>query len=183
MLNDTVTAMAGGILMFLIPVNLKKREFLLDWSDTIRLPWGILILFGGGLSLARGMERTGLIQLIGDSIACNDFNVVILSTLLIATMLFMTEVMSNVALATIFIPVVLGIAQGLELEPIGLAIPVTLAASCAFMMPISTPPNAIVFASGRIKIHQMMKAGFILNLVSVLILVVATFTIIKWVFP
>jgi sodium-dependent dicarboxylate transporter 2/3/5 len=183
LLNDTVTAMAGGILMFLVPVNLKKGKFLLKWSDSKRLPWGILILFGGGLSLARGMETTGLIQLIGDSIAGNNFNIVILTTLLITTMLFMTEVMSNVALTTIFIPVVLGIAQGLHLEPLGIAIPVTLAASCAFMMPISTPPNAIVFASGRIKIKQMMQAGILLNLMSVIILAIAAFTIIKWVFP
>ena len=183
LLNDTVTAMTGGILMFLMPVNLKKGEFLMKWSDTINLPWGILILFGGGLSLARGMESTGLIQLIGESIAGNDFSIVILTTLLITTMLFMTEVMSNVALTTIFIPVVIGIAQGLNIEPIALAIPVALASSCAFMMPISTPPNAIVFASGRIKIKQMMRAGFILNIVSILILAIAAFTIIKWVFP
>lgn len=183
LLNDTVTAMAGGILMFVMPVNLKKGEFLMQWSDTQRLPWGILILFGGGLSLARGMESSGLIQLIGDSIAGNDYSIFILISLLITTMLFMTELMSNVALTTIYIPVVIGIAQGLGIEPIGVAIPVTFAASCAFMMPVSTPPNAIVFASGRIEIKQMMKAGFILNIVSILILVLATFTIIKWVFP
>jgi sodium-dependent dicarboxylate transporter 2/3/5 len=183
LLNDTVTAMAGGVLMFIVPVKLRKGKFLMKWSDTKRLPWGILILFGGGLSLARGMESTGLIQLIGDSIAGNNFSIVILTTLLITTMLFMTEVMSNVALTTIFIPVVLGIAQGLSIEPLGVAIPVTLAASCAFMMPISTPPNAIVFASGRIKIKQMMQAGFLLNLISILVLAIAAFTIIKWVFP
>ena len=182
LLNDTVTAMTGGILMFIMPVNIKNGDFLMQWEDAKRLPWGILILFGGGLSLARGMESSGLIQLIGDSIAGNNFSTVILATLLISTMLFMTEIMSNVALTTIFIPVVIGITQGLGIESIGIAIPVTIAASCAFMMPISTPPNAIVFASGRIQMRQMIKAGFFLNIISIIILVVATFTIIKWVF-
>ena len=97
-------------------------------------------------------------------------------------MLFMTELMSNVALTTIFIPVVIGIATGFGLDPVLVTIPVTMAASCAFMMPISTPPNAIVFASGKIRIKEMMKAGFILNLVSIVVLVIATYSIIEWVF-
>ena len=168
--------------MFIMPVNIRKNIFLMEWEDTKRLPWGILILFGGGLSLARGMESSGLIQLIGDSIAGNNFSTMVLAALLIATMLFMTEIMSNVALTTIYVPVVLGIAQGLNIEPLGIAIPVTIAASCAFMMPISTPPNAIVFASGKIHMSQMIKAGFLLNLISIVLLVIATFTIIKWVF-
>jgi len=182
-LNDTITAMSGGILMFLVPVNLKKGHFLMRWEDTIRLPWGILILFGGGMCLARGMETTGLIQLIGSAIAgsagISGFVVVLL---LVLTMLFMTELMSNVALVTIFVPVVIGIGQGLGFDPILLVIPVTLASSCAFMMPISTPPNAIVFASGKIRMKDMMRAGILLNLISVAVLVLATFTIIDWVF-
>jgi sodium-dependent dicarboxylate transporter 2/3/5 len=102
--------------------------------------------------------------------------------ILIGSMLFLTELMSNVALATIYIPVVIGIANGLGMNPLLLAIPVAMAASCAFMMPISTPPNAIVFSSGHIRVRQMIKAGFLLNLISVLILVLAAFTIIDWVF-
>ncbi len=183
LLSDTVTAMSGGILMFLIPVDLKSGKFLMRWEDTARMPWGILILFGGGLTLAKGMETTGLIQLIGNSISDNEHMPIwLLITLLITTMLFMTELMSNVALTTIFIPVVIGIAHGFNLNPVLVSIPVTIAASCAFMMPISTPPNAIVFSSGRIKMREMAKAGFILNIVSVIVLVVATFTIIEWVF-
>lgn len=183
LLSDTLIAMSGGILMFLIPVDLKSGKFLMRWEDTMRMPWGILILFGGGLTLAKGMEITGLIQLIGNSISCNDqMPIWLLIVLLIATMLFMTELMSNVALTTIFIPVVIGIAYGFDLNPVLVTIPVTIAASCAFMMPISTPPNAIVFASGRIKMMDMMRAGFILNIVSIILLVAATFTIIEWVF-
>jgi len=182
-LNDTITAMAGGVLMFLIPVNIKKGHFLMNWEDTVKLPWGILILFGGGLCLAKGMEVTGLIQLIGDSIAGNkQIALWLVITLLIITMLFMTELMSNVALTTIFIPVVIGIAISIGIDPLLVAIPVTLASSCAFMMPISTPPNAIVFSSGRIKMSEMVKAGFVLNIVSILVLMFATYTIIQWVF-
>ncbi len=182
-LNDTVTAMTGGVLMFLIPVNLKKGVFLMKWEDTRRMPWGILILFGGGLCLAKGMEITGLIQLIGDTISGSaHLQTWLIITILITIMLFMTELMSNVALTTIFIPVVIGIASGFGLDPVLVTIPVTMAASCAFMMPISTPPNAIVFASGRIRIKEMMKAGFILNLVSIVVLVMATYSIIEWVF-
>ena len=102
--------------------------------------------------------------------------------ILISSMLFLTEVMSNVALATIYIPLVIGIARGLELDPLLLSIPVAMAASCAFMMPISTPPNAIVFSSGHIKMKQMIKTGFLLNIISVITLVIAAFTLIKWVF-
>ena len=135
------------------------------------------------MCLARGMETTGLIQLIGSAIAgsagISGFVVVLL---LVLTMLFMTELMSNVALVTIFVPVVIGIGQGLGFDPILLVIPVTLASSCAFMMPISTPPNAIVFASGKIRMKDMMRAGILLNLISVAVLVLATFTIIDWVF-
>lgn len=183
LLNDTVTAMTGGILMFATPVNLKKGVLLLDWSDTKRLPWGILILFGGGLTLAKGMETTGIIQLIGDRISENPtMSVLVLTSILITVMLFMTELMSNVALVTIFIPVVFGIGEGFGIDPVKLAIPVTFAASCAFMLPISTPPNAIVFASGKIQVRDMMRAGFLLNLISILVLIIASFTIIDWVF-
>ena len=182
-LNDTIIAMIGGISMFIVPVDWNKSEFILDWEDTRELPWGILILFGGGLCLARGMEISGIIQNIGDSIsAFSDVNIWVIAILLTATVLFMTELMSNVALVTIFIPVVLGIADGLGVDPLYLAIPVTLASSCAFMMPISTPPNAIVFSSKKIKMQQMMKAGVWLNLISILILYIAYETIISWVY-
>ncbi len=182
-LSDTVTAMSGGILMFLMPVEIKKGKFLMSWEDTSRLPWGILILFGGGLTLAKGMESTGLIQIIGESIAGREYlGIGVIMFLLITTMLFMTELMSNVALATIFVPVVIAIANGIGMNPLLAAIPVTMAASCAFMMPISTPPNAIVFASGKIRMSDMIRAGFVLNIISVIILMIATFTIIEWVF-
>jgi solute carrier family 13 (sodium-dependent dicarboxylate transporter), member 2/3/5 len=179
-LNDTMIAMIGGLSMFVFPVSIRKMEFIMDWEDTKDLPWGILILFGGGLCLAKGMEISGIIQVIGDNIASyGNIQIWIVVILLTGTVLFMTELMSNVALVTIFIPVVMGIADGLGMSPLYLAIPVTLASSCAFMMPISTPPNAIVFSSGKIKMRQMMKAGVWLNLISIIILWLAYETLVK----
>ncbi|TRX52023.1 DASS family sodium-coupled anion symporter [Fulvivirga sp. M361] len=172
-LSDATTAMAGGILMFVTPVNFKKNQFLMKWEDTIKLPWGILILFGGGMCLAKGMEKSGVIQLIGQYVADNsDLGLLSLIAIVTALVLFMTELMSNVALVTIFIPVIIGVANGLDINPLYLVIPATIASSCAFMMPISTPPNAIVFASGHIKIKDMVRAGAILNVLGIIILVI-----------
>jgi len=183
LLNDTVTAMTGGILMFIVPVDFKKGEKLIGWEEMKRLPWGILLLFGGGIALARAMESAGLIQLIGASISGHPFFTGWLLILaLTSVMLFMTELMSNIALTTIFIPVAFGIAQGSGIHPLILTIPLTLAASCAFMMPISTPPNAIVFASGHIRMKDMMKAGFFLNIVSIIVLVLFSATLFEWVY-
>ena len=180
-LNDTIIAMSGGLLMFIIPSGNGKA--LLGWKDTKRLAWGILLLFGGGLALAKAMETAGIIQIIGQSIQENSaMGIVLVLFLLVTVMLFMTEIMSNVALATIFIPVVIGIAQGLGVEPLHFAIPVTLASSCAFMMPISTPPTAIVFSSGFIKMDQMVRAGIILNLISILMLILLSTTLIEWIY-
>ena len=181
-LNDTNIAMAGGILMFIVPDDLKKNVALLDWQSMKNLPWGILLLFGGGLCLAKGLESTGVIKWIGTSIASNsDMNLYVLIILLTSIMLLLTELMSNVALTTIYVPVVFGIADGLAINPALLAIPVTLAASCAFMFPISTPPNAIVFASGYIRMKDMMRAGILLNISSVLIIVFISIFLLKWI--
>ena len=183
LLNNTLVAMIGGILMFVVPVRLRSTEYLLDWESTARLPWGILLLFGGGLCLAKGMETTGLVQWVGDQIAGrSSVELWWLVLVLTAFMLFMTEIMSNVALVVIFVPVVFGIAEGLGIEPLYLAIPATLASSCAFMMPVSTPPNAVVFSSGYIRIGQMARAGFLLNVLSILVLAALTMTVVRWVY-
>jgi len=181
LLNDTVTAMAGGVVLFCIPIN-SSGKMLMKWKVMKKLPWGILILFGGGLCLAKGMEQSGIVNLLAEIIANNNQMALwVVITLLTTIMLYMTELMSNVALATILIPVVFGIANGLGINPFYLAVPVTMAASCAFMMPISTPPNAVVFSSGFIKMKDMVKAGFILNLISIVILVLAAVTITTWI--
>lgn len=171
-LNNTNIAMFGGLAMFIVPVDWSKGEFIIDWKSTVKLPWGILILFGGGLAMAKGLETAGIIQSIGDYIAnSTDLSPFVLVLILTAFAVFATEVMSNVALVTVLLPVVIGIAKSTDLDPLLLAIPVTLAASCAFMMPISTPPNAVVYSSGYVSVKQMMRAGFWLNLLSIGVIV------------
>jgi len=183
LLDDTTIAMAGGVLMFLIPIDFKKQKFLLEWGDMKELPWGILLLFGGGLCLADGMEKSGLVQMVGTYFSSQkDVDPALLIFTLTAISMGLTELMSNVALITIFVPVVFGIADGFQINPIWLAMPVTFAASCAFMMPISTPPNAVLFASGYIRMTDMIKTGFFLNLACLVIITILGITVVQWIF-
>jgi sodium-dependent dicarboxylate transporter 2/3/5 len=170
-LSDTVISILAAISLFAIPYNLKEADFIIKWKDTSKLAWGILILFGGGLALAKGMSVSGIVDVVANTIAASDISIFITAILLITLMLFMTELMSNVALVAVLAPVVAGIAIGLEIPILYLLIPVTMASSCAFMLPMATPPNAIVFASGYIKVHEMARAGIILNLISVGLLI------------
>ncbi|MCX2717984.1 SLC13 family permease [Lentiprolixibacter aurantiacus] len=170
-LSDTIISVAGAIALFAVPYNYKKGDFILKWPDTQRLAWGILLLFGGGLALAKGMSASGIVDIVSEAIASSEIGILFTASLLILLMLFMTELMSNVALVAVLAPVVAGIAIGLDIPMLYLLIPVTIASSCAFMLPMATPPNAIVFASGYIKVHQMARVGIILNLISVGLLI------------
>ena len=163
--------MLAAISLFSVPYNIRKGDFIIKWNDTQKLEWGILILFGGGLALAKGMSVSGIVAIVSNAIATSEITILFTASLLILLMLFMTELMSNVALVAVLAPVVAGIAIGLEIPIVYLLIPVTIASSCAFMLPMATPPNAIVFVSGYIKVHQMAKVGIILNLISVLLLI------------
>ena len=158
--------------MFTVPLSLKKGEFSLPWESTSRLPWGILLLFGGGLALADGLAEAGFIQMVGDFMSSKGhWSLWVVTAILVLLILFMTELMSNVALITIMLPVVAGVAQGLDTSLYTVIVPVTLAASCAFMLPMATPPNAIVFASGYIKVHEMARVGVVLNFIAVGLLI------------
>ncbi|RNC83747.1 MAG: DASS family sodium-coupled anion symporter [Balneola sp.] len=169
-LNDTSIAIFASVMLFILPSG-NKSEPLLVWEDTKRLPWDILLLFGGGISLAKGMEVTNIVGLLGEwissSIAPNPLLVILV---VCAFAVFLTEIMSNVALVAVFIPVSFVIAQSFGLSELQLAIPLTIGASCAFMFPISTPPNAIVFSSGHIKMGEMARVGIILNILCILII-------------
>lgn len=171
-LSDTIISIMAAISLFTIPYNLIKGDYLIHWQDTRKLAWGILILFGGGLALAKGMSVSGIVDLVANTIAASNISIFVTAALLIFLMLFMTELMSNVALVAVLAPVVAGIAIGLEIPILYLLIPVTMASSCAFMLPMATPPNAIVFASGYIKVHQMARVGIILNLIAVVLLII-----------
>jgi len=179
-LDDTMIALIGSIALFICPSgsvnnsgNLSESEehefsgSLLEWGDTKRMAWGILLLFGGGLALAGALEKAGLIQQLGQWLshfAGGGFILVLMVTVL---SIFISEVMSNIAQVIVFAPVVCSLADAVGMNPLLLGLPMTLAASCASMMPMGTPPNAIVFASGHIKIKEMMKAGLVINLVAI----------------
>ncbi len=181
-LKDAIISVGAAIALFAIPHSLKKGDFILEWKDTQKLAWGILILFGGGLALAAGMKASGIVDIIAEAIAASNISVLVTASLLILLMLFMTELMSNVALITVLAPVVAGIAIGLDIPMLYLLVPVTMASSCAFMLPMATPPNAIVFASGYIKVHQMARVGFILNMIAVGLLILLFQFVIPWIF-
>lgn len=182
-LSDAGISMLATLALFTIPLSINKGSFILEWQDTVKLPWGILILFGGGLALASGLSQGGVIEYIGEIVSQNkSMTIIWVCIFLIVIMLFMTELMSNVALVAVFAPVVAGIAIGMDAEMLHVLIPITISASCAFMLPMATPPNAIVFASGYIKVHEMAKAGFVLNIISILIIIVFMIYILPLVF-
>ena len=179
-LDDTVIAVMGAVALFICPSGKKnddKNDSLLEWSDTSKMAWGILLLFGGGLCLAAALEKAGLIQELGQWLAQFGGNHFILVLVVVFISLFISELMSNVAQVIVFAPVVSSLADALGMNPLLLGIPMTLAASCASMMPMGTPPNAIVFASGHIKLKQMTKAGFVMNMVAVILI-----TLFSWFF-
>jgi solute carrier family 13 (sodium-dependent dicarboxylate transporter), member 2/3/5 len=181
LLNDTAIAMMGGISLFITPSSDNKKT-LLVWEDVIKLPWGILLLFGGGLNIAMIMENTGIINEAGRIIGNFDMGSTLFLVLIATTLAsFATEIMSNVALATILIPVIAAVGVAFNFEPALLVIPVTIACSCAFMMPISTPPNAIVYASGRIKMSEMIKTGIWFNIIASIVIALLSYWIVPFV--
>ncbi len=182
-IDDASIAIAASIALFVIPVDLKRRTFALDWKTARGLPWGVLLLFGGGLALAGAVKSSGLDAFAGSAVStlhgAPTVLIVLASTALV---IFLTEMTSNTATATIFVAILTGVAiVGLGIDPLLLIVPATLGASCAFMMPVATPPNAIVYGSGHVTIKQMVRAGFILNLVSVVLVTAAAYTVATWV--
>jgi len=169
-ITDTQIAIFGAILLFLIPVSGETKDSrILNWEDTKELPWGILILFGGGLALARSLSNGGVLKLFADWIGENGGgNYAWLLIIIIVASIFLTELMSNLALVTILIPVIAELALAMGYPILALCIPVTLAASCAFMLPMATPPNAIVFSSGKLKVQTMARVGFLMNIISII---------------
>ncbi|WP_245193108.1 DASS family sodium-coupled anion symporter [Kocuria sp. JC486] len=173
--DDTVIAIAAGVLLFIIPGD-NRGNMTLHWRDAEEgLPWGVLLLFGGGLSLAAAVASTGLDVWFGDQVGgLGALPIVLLLAVVVAVVLLLTEVTSNTATAAAFIPILGGVAIGLGIDPISLLIPAALAATCAFMLPVGTPPNAIVYASGHVKITEMVRGGAILNVVGVLLITLFT---------
>ena len=169
--DDTWIALLAAISLFLIPSDLKRGPFLLDWEAASALPWGVLLLFGGGLSLAAAMEESQLARWIGSQFAeMGGLPVFWIVAAVALTVIFFTEITSNLATVSALLPVLFAVARGGDLDPLWLLVPAALAASCAFMLPVATPPNAIVFGSGHIRTGAMVRTGFWLNVVAAVLI-------------
>lgn len=174
-LDDTLIALTAALALFVIPVDWRRRVFALDWDTAVKLPWGILLLFGGGLSLAAAIGANGVDAWLASGFAGLGGVAPIWVLLAVASLvIFVTELSSNTATANTFIPVLSAAAIGLGIEPMPVLMAAALAASCAFMLPVATPPNAIVFASGRVTIARMATTGFGLNLIAIAAIVAVT---------
>ena len=181
-LTDAGIAIISAILLFMIPSTSNKGE-LLDWSDSDKLPWGLLILFGGGLSIAAQINSSGLGIWIGEGLSVlSTVPPVFLILAVTALIIFLTEVTSNVATTSTFLPVFGAVAIGIGVLPVSLTVPVCLAASCAFMLPVATPPNAIVYGSGKFTIATMMRAGFFLNIIGIFVVTLFAYFIAPMIF-
>lgn len=182
-LSDTGIAITAAIAMFLIPVNLNQRVFLLDWETAQRLPWGVLLLFGGGLAMAGVISSSGLAEWIAQSLSvAGQLPTLAIVVLVVGVIIFLTEVTSNTATAAAFLPLLGALAVSQDMSVLLLTVPAAIAASCAFMMPVATPPNAIVFSSGHMQISDMISAGFALNILAIMVVTLLSYGLLGFVF-
>jgi sodium-dependent dicarboxylate transporter 2/3/5 len=171
LVDDTTIAITGAVVLFVIPADLAKGEFLLDWKHAVQIPWGVVILFGGGLALAAGFQASALDRWIGAQLSVlAGVPMFVLLLSVVVVVIFLTEITSNTATATVFVPIMGGLAVAMGIHPLGLTVAAAVAASYAFMLPVATPPNAVVFGSGYLSVPQMAKAGLALNLLGSLLI-------------
>jgi sodium-dependent dicarboxylate transporter 2/3/5 len=175
-LDDTIIAICAALLLFLIPSKKRKGEKLLTWSEAVKIPWGIIILFGGGMALAQGFTETGLANWIASQVTLFEGLSMILFIVLVAALVnFLTEITSNLATTAMLLPILAPVALSFNMHPFLIMIAVTLSASCAFMLPVATPPNAIVFGSNYLKVSDMVRKGFIMNIISIVFITLAVY--------
>ncbi|USZ50491.1 MULTISPECIES: DASS family sodium-coupled anion symporter [unclassified Halomonas] len=178
-LSDTTIAIVAGMALFLIPSGRRSGEALMVWEDAVKLPWGILLLFGGGLALAGAISKSGLAEWIANQLSIlGALPVLAIIGGVVLVIIFLTEVTSNTATAAAFLPLLGALALSLDLPVMLITVPAAIAASCAFMMPVATPPNAIVFGTGHMKIQSMIRAGFALNLISTVVVTLMAYGLI-----
>ena len=169
-LDDTIIAIFFAILLFVIPAK-KRGEQLLNWDEAVKMPWGIILLFGGGMALAKGFDESGLAVWIGGQMtSLSGLPIFILVLVLIAAVNFLTEITSNLATTAMLLPVLAPMALSIDVHPFVLMVGAAVAASCAFMLPVATPPNAVVFGSGYLRIPDMVRKGFFMNIMSIIVL-------------
>jgi len=165
-INDTIIAIGGALLLFVLPAK-EKSVKLMDWQTARKLPWGILLLFGGGLAIAAAFQTTGLADWLGAHLAAFDqFHFAVVLFVVIIMVNYFTEITSNVATASVLLPILASLSQTIGVHPFGLMVGASLAASCAFMLPVATPPNAIAYSSGYLNMSDMVKTGFWMNLIT-----------------
>ena len=175
-MTDAMVGLIAAMILFIIPSKNRKGDHLLDWATAVKLPWGILLLFGGGLAIAAGFTNSGLSEWIGNQlIGLQGVNVLIIVLVVAALVLFLTEITSNTATASMMFPIMASLAVALSIHPYALMVTAAIAASCAFMLPVATPPNAVVFGSGYLKISDMAKAGLALNIFGIFFISLAVF--------
>ena len=180
-IDDTIIAIIVGVVLFLIPAAKSKKRALMTWKEALNLPWGILLLFGGGLALAQGFKTSGLAEWIGSQMTLLDgVTLILLLLVLIAAVNFLTEITSNLATTAMLLPILAPMAIAIDVHPYILMVGATVAASCAFMLPVATPPNAVVFGSGYLKIIDMVKAGIWMNIISIFILTGITYFLLPY---
>lgn len=169
-LDDSIIALLAGICLFLFSPKSTKNEKIMNWEDAVKLPWGILLLFGGGLAIAAGFQTSGLATFIAEKmVQLNGFSVFIILLVVITVVNFLTEITSNLATIAMLLPILAPTAVILDVHPYILMVGATIAASCAFMLPVATPPNAVVFGSGYLKIFDMVRVGIVMNFISIII--------------
>lgn len=179
--SDASVAIAGALLLFVIPSDLNKGVFLLDWKTAVKIPWDVILLFGGGLCLADGFQDTGLTKYIaGLLVDLEGMQLIWIIACIVALNIFLTEVTSNTAVATLMIPVMGAIAVGMKINPLGPIVAACIACSYAFMLPVATPPNAVVFGSGAVTIRQMARTGLWLNILGIIQITLVVYFLMPW---
>jgi sodium-dependent dicarboxylate transporter 2/3/5 len=179
-LDDTIIALICGVSLFLLKTKNKNgfKERIMNWEDAVKLPWGVLLLFGGGLAIAEGFQSSGLANWIADNLTkLNGFSLIIILMVVIAAVNFLTEITSNLATIAMLLPILAPTAIILDVHPFILMVAATLSASCAFMLPVATPPNAVVFGSNYLKISDMVRVGILMNLISIIIILIMVYYI------
>jgi sodium-dependent dicarboxylate transporter 2/3/5 len=177
-LSDPAIAILGAVSLFVIPVDVRSRKFVMNWETARQLPWGLLLLFGGGLSLAAAVKANGVGEFIASRMAAfAGLPSVVVVLLVVAVLIFLTELTSNTATTATLVPILASLAPGMGLPPLLLIVPAAIAASCAFMLPVATPPNAIVFGSGCVTIPEMSRAGIWLNIIGIALITALTYAI------
>ncbi len=178
-LDDTIIAITAALILFLVPSS-QPRKKIIEWKEAVKMPWGIILLFGGGMALASAFKVSGLALWIGTQFALlESLPIFLLILILIACVNFLTEITSNLATTAMLLPILAPIALSIDVHPYVLMVSATVAASCAFMLPVATPPNAVVFGSGYLRISDMIRTGIWMNVISIILLTLFVFFVLS----